>query len=140
MKFFVESGIPTGGSINIDFPGSYTTDLKAGSCGVTNGLTPAFGDTVTCTIAGRTVTWSNFKAISPTELELYVTATNPNAAKSGNFIIETKTSDNVTIDKKDDAKDLEFSSVDCPVDARVDTFEIKQEAPIGTAAPIDIYL
>jgi hypothetical protein len=114
MAFFVESGVSAGGSIKIDFPASYTTDLKAGSCGVKNGLTPASGNTVTCTIASRTVTWSNFKAISPTEVELYVTATNPNAAKSGDFTIETRTSDNITIDKKTDAKDLDFSDVDCP--------------------------
>lgn len=83
IQFYVESGVSTGGSIKVEFPASYTTALKAGSCGVQNGLTPASGNTVTCSITSRTVTWSNFKKIEPTELQLYVTATNPNASQSG---------------------------------------------------------
>lgn len=141
ITFLPYNKIPAGGSISIKFPSGYN-GLIANTCLSVTGLKPITGsDTVTCTETTDTVTFANFQEVSGQYITINVQANNPSVSgNTGFFEIYTYDSYSVTVDKNAKAGYVTISSVQYPEGFSVMMLRPKVDNPIGSYAPLDIFL
>ena len=132
--------LPLGGKIKMFFPGEFN-GLTADTCSVVNGLTATTGSSVTCTLSGLEMEFSNFNAVPATTIEVQVKATNPSTATvSSYFRIYTYNSANTLIDANEEAAQLHFSHIDTMVNVDTDMFTVKTDQIINQYGPIEFFL
>ena len=139
ISFNVHSGIEQGGRIDVIFPVEYTS-FSTNSCSAEIGLEPISGDLVTCTTSGQTVSWSNFKAIEPSWIQLKVNTKNSTNLKTSFFQINTFAADGTAVDQNYEAYKIDFSSSNTPTQIDIDTFTQKVDRTWKEYGPIDLFI
>ena len=141
IQFLPYNTIPEGGSISVKFPTGYN-GLISGTCLCTQGLKPATGrDTVTCSETTDTVTFGNFQKISGQYITLTVSANNPSVSgNTGEFGILSYDIHSALIDQNLNAGTVTISDVQYPKGFKVSMLHPKIDNPLGSYAPIDVFL